>query len=231
MNYVFTPEAIPSVPVKGTDASYAVSRIFCVGRNYAAHAREMGFDPDREPPFYFTKAANAIVLSPATTAYALGTNNLHYEMELVIAIGKPAFRVSVEDAEDCVYGYASGLDMTRRDLQISSREMGRPWDFGKAFEESAVITEIVPKSVTGPLNNGKIELTVNGQVKQTSDLNALIWSVAEIISNLSQYYHLKEGDLIYTGTPEGVGKVDVGDHLVGTIDQLPTLELTIGPKQ
>jgi fumarylpyruvate hydrolase len=231
MNYVFTPENLPSVPVRGSQLHYAVSRIFCVGRNYAAHAREMGFDPDREPPFYFTKPANALVLSGATIPYALGTKNLHYEMELVIAISKPAFRVSVENAQDHIYGYACGLDMTRRDLQIKSREIGRPWDFGKAFEDSAVITPLVPKSEIGLLNAGNIDFTVNGQIKQKADLKDMIWSVAEIIANLSEYYHLNTGDLIYTGTPEGVGPVVPGDHLVGTIDGLGTLELHIGPEQ
>lgn len=231
MNYVFTPEKLPSVPVRGSQLQYAVSRIFCVGRNYAAHAREMGFDPDREPPFYFTKPANALVLSGATIPYALGTKNLHYEMELVIAISKPAFRVSVESAQDHIYGYACGLDMTRRDLQIKSREIGRPWDFGKAFEDSAVITPLVPKSDIGLLNAGNIDFTVNGQIKQKADLKDMIWSVAEIIANLSEYYHLNTGDLIYTGTPEGVGPVVPGDHLVGTIDGLGTLELHIGPEQ
>jgi fumarylpyruvate hydrolase len=231
MDYVYTPENIPSVPVQGSQLHYAVSRIFCVGRNYAAHAREMGFDPDREPPFYFTKPANALVLTGATIPYSLGTQNLHYEMELVIAISKPAFRVSVENAQDYIYGYACGLDMTRRDLQIKSREIGRPWDFGKAFENSAIITPLVPKSVIGPLNSGNIDLSVNGVVKQKADLKDMIWNVSEIIANLSEYYHLTTGDLIYTGTPEGVGPVVAGDTLVGNIDQLGKLELHIGPAE
>ena len=231
MDYVFAPENIPSVPVRGSNLHYAVSRIFCVGRNYAAHAREMGFDPDREPPFYFTKPANAIVMSGATIPYALGTQNLHYEMELVIAISKPAFRVSVDNAQDYIYGYACGLDMTRRDLQIKSREIGRPWDFGKAFENSAIMTSLVPKSEVGEINTGNIDLQVNGVMKQKADLKDMIWNVSEIIANLSEYYHLNTGDLIYTGTPEGVGPVVAGDHLLGSIDQLGTLELHIGPAE
>jgi fumarylpyruvate hydrolase len=225
--YVFQPEPIPSVPVKGTDKHYPVSRIFCVGRNYAAHAREMGFDPDREPPFYFTKPANALVMTGATKPYPPGTKDFQHEMELVIAIGKPAFKVSVENAQESVYGYACGLDMTRRDLQILNRDKGRPWSFGKAFENSAVISPIVPVSECGALSSGKIHLEVNGQVRQSSDLADLIWSVPEVIANLSQYYHLKEGDLIYTGTPEGVGPVQVGDKLSGYIDKLGTIEFTI----
>lgn len=231
MAYVYNPERIPCVPVRDSQLEYAVSRIFCVGRNYAAHAREMGFDPDREPPFYFTKPANALVLSGATIPYALGTSNLHYEMELVIAMSQPAFRVTVEEAQDYIYGYACGLDMTRRDLQIKSREIGRPWDFGKAFEDSAIITPLVPKSAIGAINAGNIELSVNGVVKQKADLKEMIWSVAEIISNLSQFYHLTTGDLIYTGTPEGVGPVVSGDFLQGSIDHVGTLELHIGPVQ
>jgi fumarylpyruvate hydrolase len=152
-------------------------------------------------------------------------------MELVIAISKPAFRVSVENAQDYIYGYACGLDMTRRDLQIKSREIGRPWDFGKAFENSAVITPLVPKSEIGELNQGNIDLLVNGVTKQKADLKDMIWSVAEIIANLSEYYHLNTGDLIYTGTPEGVGPVVTGDHLVGNIDHLGSLDLYIGPAE
>jgi len=227
--YVFPAPAIPSVPVRGTDARYPVSRIFCVGRNYAAHAREMGFDPDREPPFYFTKPANALVASGSTVAYPPGTANYHYEMELVIALGKPVFQVPVDHALDAVWGYACGLDMTRRDLQMKAREMGRPWDLGKAFEDSAVIGELVPASQTGHLSKGLIQLTVNGTVKQSSDLAALIWSVPEVVSHLSQFYHLQPGDLIYTGTPEGVGAVVAGDRLEGEIAGVGTIALTIGP--
>lgn len=226
--YVFNPPAIASVAVRGRSDRYAVSRIFCVGRNYAAHAREMGFDPDREPPFYFNKTPAHLIASGARIPYPLGTQNYHYEMELVIALGQPAFRIAVEDAQNAVWGYACGLDMTRRDLQIKSREMGRPWDFGKDFENAAVISELVPASETGALQRGRISLSVNGQVKQDADLGDLIWSVPEIIANLSQYYHLQPGDLIYTGTPEGVGAVKPGDHISGTIDGVGSIALDIG---
>ena len=229
--YVFPIPPVPAVRVRGSDARYPVSRIFCVGRNYAAHAREMGFDPDREPPFYFTKPANALVESGATVAYPPGTANYHYEMELVIAIGKPAFKVPVEQALDAVWGYACGLDMTRRDLQMKAREMGRPWDLGKGFEESAVISELVPASDCGHLAKGLIELSVNGTVKQSSDLGALIWSVPEVVAHLSQFYHLVPGDLIYTGTPEGVGAVVAGDRIDGEIAGVGTIAMIVGPAE
>lgn len=227
-NYVFTPAPQAAVPVRGGNQQYAVTRIFCVGRNYAAHAREMGFDPDREPPFYFNKTPADLVMSGSTIAYPLGTQNFHYEMELVIAIGKPAFRVSAESAQECVWGYACGLDMTRRDLQIKSREMGRPWDFGKDFENAAVMSALVPASEIGHPASGNIQLSVNGEIKQNADLKDLIWSVPEIVANLSEYYHLQPGDLIYTGTPEGVGAVKPGDRITGKIDGVGDIELIIG---
>lgn len=227
-HYVFTPAPQAAVPVRGGNQQYAVTRIFCVGRNYAAHAREMGFDPDREPPFYFNKTPADLVMSGSTIAYPLGTQNFHYEMELVIAIGKPAFRVSAEHAQECVWGYACGLDMTRRDLQIKSREMGRPWDFGKDFENAAVMSALVPASEIGHPASGNIQLSVNGEIKQNADLKDLIWSVPEIVANLSEYYHLQPGDLIYTGTPEGVGAVKPGDRITGKIDGVGDIELIIG---
>ena len=227
-DYIFPPAPQAAVPVRGSAQHYAVGRIFCVGRNYAAHAREMGFDPDREPPFYFNKTPAHLARSGATVPYPLGSQNYHYEMELVIALGKPAFRVAPEQALDCVWGYACGLDMTRRDLQIKSREMGRPWDFGKDFEHSAVMGELVPASQIGHPAAGPIQLSVNGSVKQNADLKDLIWSVPEIVANLSQYYHLQPGDLIYTGTPEGVGAVQPGDRISGRIEGVGEIALTIG---
>lgn len=226
--YVFPPAPQAAVPVRGSSQRYAVSRIFCVGRNYAAHAREMGADPEREAPFYFNKTPAHLVPSGATVPYALGTSNLHHEMELVIAVGKPAFRVGVDEALDCVWGYACGLDMTRRDLQNSAKQMGRPWDFGKDFEDAAVISELVPASAIGHPAQGRIHLAVNGQPRQDSDIRELIWSVPEIVANLSHYYHLQPGDLIYTGTPEGVGAVQPGDVLTGGIDGIGEIALTVG---
>ena len=226
--YVFPPAPQAAVAVRGSSQQYAVSRIFCVGRNYAAHAREMGSDPDREPPFYFSKTPIDLIATGATIPYPLGTQNYHYEMELVIAIGKPAFRVTPEQALDAVWGYACGLDMTRRDLQTKSREAGRLWDFGKDFENAAVISPLVPASEVGHLKSGNIQLSVNGQLKQNGDLKDLIWSVPEVVANLSEYYHLQPGDLIYTGTPEGVGPLQPGDKITGQIDGVGAIALTIG---
>ena len=228
-SYVFPVAETPSVPVRGQTARYAVSRIFCVGRNYAAHAREMGSDPTREPPFYFTKPASAITPSGSTISYPPGTKNLHYEMELVIAIGAPVFKVTPEAARAAVWGYAAGLDMTRRDLQNEAKATGRPWDTGKSFENSAVITEIIRVQDIGWLDKGAITLAVNGVEKQRGDLSDMIWSVPEVVANLSQYYHLQAGDLIYTGTPDGVGPVVNGDKITGQIEGLIDLSLTIGP--
>ena len=226
--YVFQPAPQAAVPVRGSSQLYAVTRIFCVGRNYAAHAREMGADPDREPPFYFNKTPSDLVATGSTIPYPLGTKDYHYEMELVIAIGKPAFRVKPEAALDCVWGYACGLDMTRRDLQNTAKKMGRPWDFGKDFENAAVITPLVPASEIGHPASGRIELAVNGQTKQDSDIKELIWSVPEIVANLSEYYHLQPGDLIYTGTPEGVGAVQPGDRIIGSVAGVGEIALNVG---
>ena len=225
--YIFPPAAQPSVAVRGTDQRYAVSRIFCVGRNYAAHTREMGGDPSREPPFYFTKPASALTPTGSTVAYPPGTKDYHYEMELVIAIGAPVFKITQEVAMAAVWGFAAGLDMTRRDLQADARKVGRPWDTAKGFEESAVITELVRASDAGPMTAGAITLAVNGVEKQRGDLADMIWNVPEIVANLSQLYHLQPGDLIYTGTPDGVGPVLPGDVITGHIDGLPPLSLTI----
>lgn len=225
--YFFTPPHVPTVAVTGERKLYAVNRIFCVGRNYAAHAAEMGFEVDREAPFYFTKPASAIVHSGATIPYPPGTENFHYEMELVIAIGKPVFKVDVETAGTAVFGYAAGLDMTRRDLQIREREKGRPWDLGKAFEQSAVISEITRAESFANIGSQRIHLQVNGEIRQDSHLSDLIWTIPEIISHLSGFYHLGPGDLIYTGTPAGVGPVVAGDVIQGEIDGLLPLTLSI----
>lgn len=229
--YVFPPHPVPAVAVRGEQALFPVRRIFCVGRNYAAHTREMGGDPTREEPFYFTKPADAVVPSGATIPYPPGTENFHHEMELVIALGAPAFRIAPEQALEVVFGYACGLDMTRRDLQLQSRDKGRPWDFGKAFDNSAVMSEIVKKAEVASVAKGRIQLAVNGAVKQSSDLADMIWAVPEIIAHLSRYYHLKPGDLIYTGTPEGVGPVKPGDRLDGFIDGIGEIRLAIGPAE
>ena len=227
--YLFTPPATPSLAIEGRSERYPVGRIFCVGRNYHAHAVEMGRPVDKaaERPFYFTKTPTALVESGATIAYPPQTGNYHYEMELVLAIGKAGFEVPAEQAHELVFGYACGLDMTRRDLQLVARDKGRPWDLGKDFEQSAVASAIVPMPGV-VLERGDIELSVNGQTKQKSDLDKLIWNIREILADLSLFYHLQPGDLIYTGTPEGVGAVLPGDRIEGRVAGVGTIALNIG---
>lgn len=229
MSYIFEAPKTNSVAVRGNDKRFPVNRIFCVGRNYLAHAAEMGVTVDKETqsPFYFTKAASTIIDSGSSIDYPPMTENYHYEMEFVVAIGKAGFEISQADAESHIFGYACGLDMTRRDLQLKARETGRPWDTGKDFEESAVITEIVPVEESGIITDGKIALSVNGEVKQNSTISLLIWNVREIIEDLSKFYHLQPGDLIYTGTPDGVGPVQSGDKITGEIEKLGSIELNI----
>lgn len=231
MDSLFDIAPVPLVPIKGEAAGYPVRRIFCVGRNYAAHAAEMGFEVDREEPFYFTKPAMAITPSGSTIPYPPGTSNLHHEMELVVAIGKPIFRVGVEQASAAVYGFAAGLDMTRRDLQQAARVKQRPWDLGKAFEQSAVISAITKAEEFGTLGEQRIWLKVGGELKQDARLSEMVWSVPELLSHLSQFYHLGPGDLLYTGTPAGVGPVVAGDRIDGGIDGIEPLALTIGPAE
>ncbi len=226
-NSLFTLPTVPGIPVKGEDATYPVGRIFCVGRNYAAHAAEMGFEVDREAPFYFTKTPSAAILSGANVPYPPGTENFHFEMELVLAIGKPVFRADKEQAMDAIYAYGCGLDMTRRDLQLASRAKQRPWDLGKDVESSAVIAPLTKAAEMGALGPQRIHLEVNGEVKQDATLDELIWKVDEIISHLSGFYHLRPGDLILTGTPAGVGPVLAGDAITGGIDGLDPIALTL----
>lgn len=231
MSYVFQPLPVPAVAIAGSEDLMPVRRIFCVGRNYAAHAREMGKDPDREPPFFFTKPADAVVLDGETVAYPPETKNFHYEAELVVAIGKAGRNISEDDALSHVWGYAIGNDLTRRDLQLAARDKGRPWDFGKAFDRSAVIGPVHPVSEVGHLDSGAIGLSVNGEVKQDADLTELIWSIPEIISILSHSIALQPGDLIMTGTPAGVGPLQVGDRCTVSIAGLGEISTTIGPSE
>jgi fumarylpyruvate hydrolase len=225
---LFPAPPVSAVAVRGRTERIPIRRIFCVGRNYEAHAREMGVAVDREAPFYFTKAAEHYVASGATVPYPPGTNNYHYELELVAVIGAPAFRISPDRARDVVFGYGCGLDMTRRDLQLVAREQRRPWDLGKDVEESAVMSEIVPATDIGHPTEGRIELRVNGETKQLSDLSLLIHDVPAIVAHLSTFYRLQAGDVIFTGTPEGVGPVKPGDHIDGSITGVGTIALTIG---
>ncbi|NVK45418.1 MAG: fumarylacetoacetate hydrolase family protein [Rhodobacteraceae bacterium] len=231
MAYVFPPAEPATVAVDGSDDRLPVRRIFCVGRNYAAHAREMGKDPDRDPPFFFTKPADAVVDSGETVAYPPETENFHYEAELVAVIGKGGKNIAEEDSLSHVWGYAVGNDLTRRDLQLVAREQGRPWDWGKAFDRSAVIGPVFPVEKVGHPDKGSIKLTVNGEVKQDADLNELIWSVPEIISILSHSIALEPGDLIMTGTPAGVGAMVPGDVCVVSIEGLGSIETPIGPRE
>jgi len=224
MTFAFEPAEQAAVPVAGSDRRFPVRRIYCVGRNYEAHAREMGHDPDREPPFFFTKPADAILnVAPGATAefpYPPQSKNVHFEMELVAAIGTGGRDIPVAKALEHVYGYALGLDMTRRDLQTEAKKLGRPWDVAKGFDLSAPIGPIHPVAQIGQVTQGAIWLSVNGEEKQRSDVGQMIWPVADTIAFLSTLYELKAGDLIFTGTPEGVGAVVKGDLMRGGIDGL-----------
>ncbi len=233
MSFVFDPVTVVALPVAQSKDDFPVRRVYCVGRNYAAHAREMGFDPDRDPPFFFCKPNDPESVVPVPVGKAVSipypplTKNYHYEIELVVAIGKGGKDISVADAAQHIFGYAVGLDMTRRDLQIKMREQGRPWEIGKAFDYSAPVGLIHPIQTTGELNGGDIHLTVNGKTVQQSNVTHLIWSVSEVIANLSTLFELKAGDLIFTGTPDGVGAVVPGDVMVANIDGLTPITVNV----
>jgi len=230
MKYVFSPFDPPAALVAGSEERFPVHRIYCVGRNYAAHAREMGLS-DREPPFFFAKPADALVPVRDGDEYAFSypgmTGNLHYECELVLAIGKGGANIAVDHAFDHVWGYAVGLDMTRRDLQAQLRDSGRPWEVSKGFDNSAPLGVIHPASQVGHFERGRIWLTVNGQPKQDADVADMVWSVPEIVAHLSSYFRLEPGDLVFTGTPEGVGPVTRGDVICAGADRLGELGVRI----
>ena len=217
----------PSVPIAGTDDVYPVRRIYCIGRNYEKHVAEMGYDVKRSKPFYFAKPADAIVRSGARIPYPPRTSDLHHEIELVAAIGLGGRDVPLESVLDHVYGYAVGIDLTRRDLQRAAKEKARPWETAKGFDHSAPISAIHPAADVGHPVSGRIWLAVNGQIRQDADLNELIWSVAESVAELSTLFELAPGDLIYTGTPAGVGPLVPGDVVTGGIEGIDEIEVTI----
>ncbi|MEL6451857.1 MAG: fumarylacetoacetate hydrolase family protein [Pseudomonadota bacterium] len=230
MAFVLPPPPQASVAVAGSTDRFAVRRIFCVGRNYAAHAREMGKDPEREPPFFFTKPADAVVDCPCTIAYPPLTQDLHHEIELVIAIGTGGAHIAAADVMDHIWGAGVGIDLTRRDLQGQAKKMGRPWDWGKAFDASAPMGPLVPLTQVPSLRAGRIWLAVNGDVRQEGDIGDMIWDVGEHISILSQSITLAPGDLVMTGTPAGVGAVLPGDVMTGGVTGVGEISVTIGPR-
>jgi fumarylpyruvate hydrolase len=227
MKYAFDPGHHPSVAIHASDQRFPVHRIYCVGRNYADHAREMGGNPEREPPFFFAKPADAVVENGVAVPYPPRTQNLHHEIELVVAIGQEGRNIPLDDANAHIFGYAVGNDLTRRDLQFAARDVGRPWDTAKGFDHSAPITAIRRIEDTGVVERGEIWLTVNDEKRQTSNLDQMIWSVPEIIVELSQLYALKPGDLIFTGTPSGVGPLKPGDLVEGGVELLGTLRFSV----
>ena len=226
MSYVITPPPTPALPIRGSDLLFPVHRIYCVGRNYAAHAVEMGHDPDREPPFFFQKNPDTLVLD-GLFPYPPKTSDVHHEIELVVALQSGGRDIALADALEHVYGYAVGLDMTRRDLQGQAKELGRPWEVGKAFEASAPCTELVPASTIGHPTSGAIRLAVNDQIRQDGDLQQMIWKVPEMIAYLSELFTLAPGDLIFSGTPSGVGPVVRGDRLHGEVEGVGELDVVV----
>jgi fumarylpyruvate hydrolase len=233
MSYAIPVWDVPSLAIAGSDARFPVRHVYCVGRNYAEHAKEMGGDATKEPSFFFTKAADSVVsIEPPAVArihYPLATKSLHHEIELVVAIGKPGVLLAPERAQDLVFGYAVGVDLTRRDLQNEMREKKRPWDIGKSFAQAAPIGPLSPVASTGLLSRGAITLDVNGERRQQGDLGDMIWDVAHTLAFLSRYYELLPGDLVFTGTPAGVGAVQPGDRLDGRIAGLTPLAFEIAP--
>lgn len=230
MDYVFPPQPVQSVAIKGDTRRFAVRRIFCVGRNYADHVKEMGFQPEREAPFFFTKPIDALVADGASVPYPPLTENFHHEGELVIAIGKAGSNIAVEDALSHVFGYAAGNDLTRRDLQFALRDRGRPWDWSKAFDLSAVAGAITAMPGADLPGTARLRLSVNGELRQDAALETMVWNVPEIIAALSQSVAIQPGDLVYTGTPAGVGPLVPGDLCRVEIDGLEPVEITIGEK-
>jgi fumarylpyruvate hydrolase len=229
-DFVITPPAVASVAVAGSTERFPIRRVFCVGRNYASHAREMGSDPDREPPFFFAKPADAVIPASGTVPYPSATADLHHEIELVVALGSGGTNVDPAGAEALIWGYGVGIDLTRRDMQAVAKDTGRPWDMAKGFDASAPCSPLIPASKLGPLVDNAIWLDVNGQRKQAGKLNELIWSIPEVIAALSRLVTLAPGDLIYTGTPGGVGALLPGDVVKAAVEGVAEINLTIGAK-
>ncbi|SDU17531.1 fumarylacetoacetate hydrolase family protein [Stappia sp. ES.058] len=229
-SFVFPPSPRASIAVSGSAERFPVRRVFCVGRNYAAHAREMGKDPEREPPFFFTKPADAVCDAGGTIPYPPLTENLHFEMELVVAIGHGGADISPDKSEAHIWGYGAGIDLTRRDLQQQAKDMGRPWDWAKGFDLSGPVAPLVPATRIGHPTKGRIALSVNGEIRQDADLSSQIWPVRDVVSLCSRSVKLAPGDLIFTGTPAGVGAVGPGDLLEGTIEGIAEIAITIGPR-
>lgn len=231
MSFVFDPAPVPSLAVTGQDARFPVHRVFCVGQNYADHAIEMG-SSGREAPFFFMKPARSVLAAaagqPVTVPYPAGTTELHHEVELVVAIGQPAHRIEAAQADACIWGYAVGLDLTRRDLQAALKARGRPWEVAKGFEGSAPVGVLTPVARTGLLTQAAIGLQINGQARQAGNIDQMIWKVNEIIGHLSQHWQLLPGDLVFTGTPAGVGAIGRGDRLLGEVAGLVPLHVEIG---
>jgi fumarylpyruvate hydrolase len=227
VGYVITPPSVISLPVAGTSDEFPVRRIYCIGRNYAEHAIEMGHDPNKEPPFFFQKNPDNLLPAGRDFPYPSKSNDVHFEIELVVALKAGGSNIPVDKANDHVFGYAVGLDMTRRDLQGEAKKLGRPWEIGKAFEHSAPCGPIVPAAKVGPLTSGAVTLQVNGEVRQRGDINQMIWKIPEMISYLSEYFTLAPGDLIMSGTPAGVGAVKRGDKLVGRVEGVGELSVTV----
>jgi fumarylpyruvate hydrolase len=218
VGYVISPPPVPSLPVVGSSDTFPVRRIYCIGRNYAEHAIEMGHDPNKEPPFFFQKNPDNLLLAGQDFPYPPKTSDVHFEIELVVALKSGGTNIPVEKAMDHVFGYAVGLDMTRRDLQGEAKKLGRPWEIGKAFEHSAPCGPIVPAEKVGPLTQGAVTLEVNGEMRQKGDINQMIWKIPEMISYLSDYFTLAPGDIIMSGTPAGVGAVKRGDQMRGVVE-------------
>jgi fumarylpyruvate hydrolase len=227
MTYVFAPPLQPSLPIRDSVKLYPVHRLYCIGRNYADHAVEMGHDPDKEPPFFFQKNPDGLVGPGGGFPYPSKTSDVHHEIELVVALKKGGTNIPVDKALDHVFGYGVGLDMTRRDLQGEAKKLGRPWEIGKAFEHAAPCGALVPASVIGHPDHGAITLAINGELRQSGDLDQMIWKVPEMISYLSDYFTLAPGDLIFSGTPAGVGPVARGDKLRGAVDGVGTIEVEV----